>query len=421
MLITFSTIRHNKDYSLVDKIYIASNCYTKIVNKMIKLKLPDVGTTIFTIMSQLANEHNAINLGQGFPDFNPDEKLVSLVNEAMIKGHNQYPHMPGIPALRIAIADKINQLYSHSYNPDTEITVTNGATEALMSSILSIVHAGDEVIVIEPCYDSYVPCIKLAGGIPVFVSLTPPSQDNPAYSIDWQKVKDAITEKTRLIILNFPHNPTGLTLKSSDLDAIEDLIKDKEIFLIGDEVYEHIVFGHRPFLSLSTREFLASRSFVISSFGKTYHTTGWKVGYCSAPKALTAEFRKIHQFVVFTVSSPMQHAFAEFMKDPGTYLNLSDFYQKKHDYLYNGLLNTRFKPIKSEGTFFMLADYSEISLINELDFATELTKKHGVTLIPVSAFYKDSSALTSNNNLVRFCFAKKNETLEKALQVLSTI
>ncbi|MFV9474141.1 methionine aminotransferase [Advenella sp. RU8] len=388
---------------------------------MIKSKLPDVGTTIFTIMSQLANEHNAINLGQGFPDFNPDEKLVSLVNEAMKNGHNQYPYMPGVQELRFVIADKINQLYSHDYNPDTEITVTNGATEALMSSILSIIHSGDEVIVIEPCYDSYVPCIKLAGGIPVFVSLTPPSKEKPAYSIDWTKVKNAITDKTRLIILNFPHNPTGLTLKESDLDAIENLIKDKEIFLIGDEVYEHIVFDNKPFLSLSTREFLASRSFVISSFGKTYHTTGWKVGYCSAPKAMMAEFRKIHQFVVFTVSSPMQYAFAEFMKDPSTYSNLSNFYQEKHDFLYDGLLNTRFKPIKSEGTFFMLADYSEISSANEFDFATELTKKHGVTLIPVSAFYKNSSALASNNHLVRFCFAKKNETLKKALDVLSTI
>jgi len=386
-----------------------------------KSKLPDVGTTIFTIMSQLANEYKAINLGQGFPDFNPDEKLVSLVNKAMINGHNQYPYMPGIQELRFAIADKINKLYTHSYDPDTEITVTNGATEALLSAILSIVHAGDEVIVIEPSYDSYVPCIALAGGTPVFVPLTPPSKLNSSYSIDWNKVKHAITEKTRLIILNFPHNPTGLTLKSSDLDAVEDLIKNKEIFLIGDEVYEHIVFGNKPFLSLSTREFLASRSFVISSFGKTYHTTGWKVGYCSAPKKLTAEFRKIHQFVVFTVSSPMQYAFAEFMKDPNTYLNLSWFYQEKHDFLYSGLLSTRFKPIKSEGTFFLLADYSDISSAHELDFATELTKKHGVTLIPVSAFYKDSSALASNNNLVRFCFAKKNETLEKALAVLSTI
>lgn len=388
---------------------------------MIKSKLPDVGTTIFTIMSQLSNEYKAINLGQGFPDFNPDEKLVSLVNKSMMIGHNQYPYMPGVQELRFTIAEKINKLYSHNYDPETEITVTNGATEALLSSILSIVHAGDEVIVIEPCYDSYLPCIKLAGGTPVLVSLTPPSKNNPAYSIDWNKVKNAITDKTRLIILNFPHNPTGLTLNSSDLDAIEDLIKDKDIFLIGDEVYEHIVFSHKPFLSLSTRKFLASRSFVISSFGKTYHTTGWKVGYCSAPKALTAEFRKIHQFVVFTVSSPMQYAFAEFMKDPATYLNLSSFYQEKHDFLYNGLLTTRFKPIKSEGTFFLLADYSEVSVANELDFAKELTKKHGVTLIPVSAFYKDSSALASNNNLVRFCFAKKNETLEKALEVLSTI
>ncbi|MDY0272955.1 MAG: methionine aminotransferase, partial [Advenella sp.] len=348
-------------------------------------------------------------------------KLVSLVNKSMMIGHNQYPYMPGVQELRFAIAEKINKLYSHSYDPDTEITVTNGATEALLSAILSIVHAGDEVIVIEPSYDSYVPCIALAGGTPLFVPLTPPSKLNSSYSIDWNKVKHAITEKTRLIILNFPHNPTGLTLKSSDLDAVEDLIKNKEIFLIGDEVYEHIVFGNKPFLSLSTREFLASRSFVISSFGKTYHTTGWKVGYCSAPKKLTAEFRKIHQFVVFTVSSPMQYAFAEFMKDPNTYLNLSWFYQEKHDFLYSGLLSTRFKPIKSEGTFFLLADYSDISSAHELDFATELTKKHGVTLIPVSAFYKDSSALASNNNLVRFCFAKKNETLEKALAVLSTI
>ncbi len=388
---------------------------------MIKSKFPEVGTTIFTVMSQLANEHQAVNLGQGFPDFSPDEKLVSLVNEAMINGHNQYPHMAGVKELRDSIAEKMHTLYRHAYDADTEITVTNGATEALMSTILSMVHPGDEVIVIEPCYDSYVPCIKLAGGIPVFVPLSYSINKNPAYSIDWNRVEDAITAKTKLIILNFPHNPTGITLKEADLDAIENIIKNRNIFLIADEAYEHIVFDNKKFLSLSSRENIANKTFVISSFGKTYHITGWKVGYCCAPKALTAELRKIHQFVVFTVSSPMQYALAAFMKDASTYSGLSSFYQEKHDFLHQALLNTRFKPVKSEGTFFLLADYSEISSSNELDFTKKLAIENGVALIPVSAFYKNPSVVGSNNNMVRFCFAKKNETLEKALEVLSSI
>ena len=387
----------------------------------IKSKLPDVGTTIFSIMNQFAVEHNAINLGQGFPEFNPDEKLLNLVNEAMRAGHNQYAPMPGIPAFRNEIANKVKNLYNADVNADTEVTVTSGATEALMVAIQAVVHPGDEVIIIEPCYDSYVPCIRLAGGIPVFVQLNKPTSANPSYSMNWQQLKDAINKKTKLIILNFPHNPTGITLKQDDLNTLSEITRNKNIFLIADEVYEHIVFRKQTFLSFLTHPELRSKTFAISSFGKTYHNTGWKIGYCIAPQNLTAEFRKIHQFTVFSVPTPFQYGLAEFMKDPSHYLKLSDFYEKKHDLLLNGLKETKFKAIPSEGTFFLLADYSEISDQLEAVFAIKLTKEVGVGSIPVSAFYQDPKSEKANNQIIRFCFAKSNETLDKAIQLLKKI
>ena len=388
---------------------------------MIRSKLPDVGTTIFTVMSRLAIEHQAINLGQGFPDFDPDARLCDLVSRAMAAGHNQYPYMPGVAPLRQAIAEKTQALYGRSYDPETEITVTSGATEALMATVLAAVNSGDEVVVIEPCYDSYLPAIRLAGGTAVPVPLRAPTEDDPYYRIDWQRVRDAITSRTRLLMLNFPHNPTGAVLEESDLDALESIVRDTGVLLLSDEVYEHIVFDGKPHASLATRPLLAEHAFVISSFGKTYHTTGWKIGYCCAPRQLSAELRKVHQFMVFTVSSPMQFALAEYMQDPKPYTELSAFYQAKRDRLTAGLANTRFKPLPSPGTFFMLADYSEISKQSEADFARDLTVQHGVTVIPVSAFYQHPDAEASNHRLVRFCFAKKDATLDQAIERLARV
>lgn len=387
----------------------------------IQSKLPDIGTTIFTVMSQLAVDHKAINLGQGFPEFNPDEKLLDLVNQAMRAGHNQYAPMPGIAALRIEIANKVKNLYGADVNADTEVTVTSGATEALMVAIQAVVQANDEVIVIEPNYDSYAPCIRLAGGIPVYVQLNKPTKEKLSYSMDWQQLKDAINEKTKLIILNFPHNPTGITLEQDDLDTLAAITRDKNIFLIADEVYEHIVFGNKKFLSFLTHAELREKTFAISSFGKTYHNTGWKIGYCVAPVKLMTEFRKVHQFTVFSVNTAVQVALAEFMKEPSHYLKLSDFYEKKHDLLLKGLEQTKFKAIPSDGTFFLLANYSDISDQLEADFAINLTKEVGVTLIPVSAFYQNTESLEANNHMLRFCFAKSDETLNKAIELLKTL
>ncbi len=388
------------------------------MNTSISSKLPSVGTTIFTVMTKMAADFKATNLGQGFPDFDPDPKLIDLVTQAMKTGNNQYPYMPGDQLLRSNIAKKVATLYGHQYDENTEVTVTSGATEALMAAILAVVNSGDEVVVLEPSYNSYVPAIRLAGGIPVFVPLVAPGDEHSSYSVDWDRVGEAITPKTRLIILNFPHNPTGITLAASDLDALETIVADTKVLLLADEVYEHIVFDDKPFLSLSSRPSLAARTFHISSFGKTYHTTGWKIGYCCAPAPMTAELRKVHQFMVFTVSSPMQVALGVYTADPSTYLTLPAFYQEKHDFLYEELKNTRFKPIRSQGTFFLLADYSEISQDNELAFAKWLTQEKKVTLIPVSAFYRNPDDVESNHNLVRFCFAKKQETLKQAISVL---
>lgn len=387
----------------------------------LRTRMPGVGTTIFTVMSQLATEHNAINLGQGFPDFDPNPLLVDEVTKAMQEGHNQYPPMPGIPLLRQGIQKKVKDLYGYDYDSDTEITVMAGASEALMMSILALVHPGDEVIVIEPFYDLYIPVIKLAGGTPVIVPMSAPDENHSTYRVDWQRVRDAITSKTHALILNFPHNPTGINLADSDLDALEEIITDTGIFVISDEVYEHVVFDGAQHQSLCRRELLAKHSVVISSFGKTYHITGWKIGYCCAPAAITAEIRKLHQFNVFTVVAPMQYALARFMSDPTHHLGLADFYQAKQDRLFNGLAQTKFKPVKSAGTFFLLADYSEVSDLPEADFAKWLTVEHGVGVIPVSAFYRDPDSPEANHSLVRFCFAKREATLDAAIERLQTL
>lgn len=387
----------------------------------LKSKLPDVGSTIFTTMSKMAVDYDAINLGQGFPDFNADSKLLNLVSKAMSDGYNQYPYMTGVLELRQAISTKVHSLYGHSYEPDTEITITSGATEAIMSAILATIHSGDEVIVLEPCYDCYIPAIRLAGGIPVRVQMVAPSRGQSVFTVDWDCVKAAITNKTRMLIVNTPHNPTGSIFSDDDLNALENIVDSSDILLLSDEVYEHIIFDEHKHKSLASRPALVHRSFVISSFGKTTHTTGWKVGYCCAPKNLTAELRKVHQFVVFTVPSPFQHALATYTKNPESYLELSKFYEQKRNLLKNGLLKTRFKPLESHGTFFLLADYSQISNQSESEFSIWLAQHHGVVVIPVSAFYAESTASNANHSIVRFCFAKKDTTLESALDRLMRI
>ena len=377
-------------------------------------RLPNVGTTIFTVMSALAAEKNAVNLGQGFPDFDCDPALVESVNAAMKQGFNQYPPMAGIPALREAIATKIATIYGHRYDSATEITVTAGATQALLTAILCAVHPGDEVIVIEPVYDSYVPAIELAGGVPVFVQMQ--IGDN-GYSVPWDKVAAAVTPRTRMIMVNSPHNPTGSVLRESDIHALADIVRGTGILIVSDEVYEHMVYDGARHESLSRYPELAARAFIISSFGKTYHVTGWKVGYVAAPAALTAEFRKVHQFNVFTVNTPMQHALAHYMKDPAPYLQLGAFYQHKRDLFREGLESTRFRLLPSDGTYFQCVEYSGISSMPEEEFAKWLTTHIGVAAIPVSAFYRDGR----ESGIVRFCFAKRDETLRAALSRLARL
>ena len=372
-------------------------------------KLPQVGTTIFTVMSQLALQHRAANLGQGFPDFDCDPRLQEMVTAAMRAGHNQYAPMAGVPALRAAIAAKTARLYGHDYDPDTEITVTAGATQALMTAVLAAVREGDEVIVLEPAYDSYVPAIRLAGATPVFVQL---NRDD--YSVPWDKVRAAITPRTRMLIVNSPHNPSGAVFSAADLDTLEDIVRGTNVLLLSDEVYEHIVFDGALHQSLARRPALAERAFVVSSFGKTFHATGWKIGYCCAPKQLSAEFRKVHQFMVFAVSSPMQHALAAWLQDPQPYETLPAFYQAKRDRFRDGMAASRFRLLPCPGTYFQLADYSAISPESEEAFARRLTTEHGVAAIPTSAFYDKPE----ERGIVRFCFGKKEETLDRALERL---
>jgi methionine aminotransferase len=380
-------------------------------------KLPKVGTTIFTVMSALAVETGAVNLGQGFPDFHCDPALLDEVDRAMRAGFNQYPPMTGIPALRSAIAAKVLALYGAGYNADSEITVTAGATQALITAILALVRAGEEVIVIEPAYDSYVPAITLAGGVPVFVAMNPPGADGSNFSVPWDKVRAAITPRTRLIMINSPHNPTGSVLRREDLLALQDIVSGTDVLILSDEVYEHMVYDGARHESVARYPELLARSVIVSSFGKTYHVTGWKVGYVLAPAPLMAEFRKVHQFNVFTVNTPMQHALAAYMNNPAPYLELPAFYQRKRDFFRAGLARTRFELLPADGTYFQLVRYGAISKLSEGDFCQWLAREAGVAAIPVSAFYDQPS----ESGVVRFCFAKKEETLSAALARLATL
>lgn len=372
-------------------------------------KLPNVGTTIFTVMSALAAEHKAVNLGQGFPDFECAPELVNAVTADMQAGHNQYPPMPGVPALREAVARKIEALHGRAYNPNTEITITAGATQAIITAILAIVHAGDEVIVLDPCYDSYVPNIELAGGKAVRVPLTPGT-----FRPDFAKISAAITPRTRAILINSPHNPSATIWTAEEMRLLEDLLAPTDILLISDEVYEHMVFDGAEHESAARFPGLAARAFIVSSFGKTFHVTGWKVGTVAAPAALTAEFRKVHQFNVFTVNTPVQHGLAAYLQDPTPYQQLPAFYQAKRDLFRQGLQGSRFKLLPSTGSYFQCVDISAISDLNEADFCQWLTREVGVAAIPLSAFYGDGF----DQRVVRFCFAKKDETLHAALERL---
>ncbi len=375
-------------------------------------RLPKVGTTIFTVMSALAAEHKAVNLGQGFPDFACDPALVNAVTQAMQAGHNQYPPMIGVPVLRQAIAAKIETLHHHRYNADTEITITAGATQAILTAILAIVHPSDEVIVLEPCYDSYVPNIELAGGVAVRVPLTPGT-----FRPDFAKIAAAITPRTRAIIVNSPHNPSATIWSEADMLALQDLLAPTNVLLISDEVYEHMVFDGGQHQSAARFPGLAARAFIVSSFGKTYHVTGWKVGYVAAPASLTAEFRKVHQFNVFTVNTPVQYALAAYMANPAPYLDLPAFYQHKRDLFRDGLAKTRFKILHTEGSYFQCVDISAVSDLGEAEFCKWLTTEIGVAAIPLSAFYGNGF----DQRVVRFCFAKQDVTLLAALERLQKL
>lgn len=375
-------------------------------------RLPHAGTSIFAVMSGLANEVGAINLSQGFPDFPISGELIELVNKYMHKGFNQYAPMPGVPALREAIAAKAFDTYGITYDPQTEITVTAGATEAIFCVITAMIHPGDEAIIIEPAYDSYAPAVELSGGIVRYSSLQVPS-----YSVNWPEVESLVNNRTRLIMINTPHNPTGSILSAHDLKELDRITRNTNIVVMSDEVYEHLIFdGHRH-ESVCYYPELASRSFVIGSFGKTFHTTGWKTGFILAPAVLMAEVRKVHQFVVFASNTPVQHAVAEFLNKKENFMQLPAFYQQKRD-LFAGLVkDSRFKIIPSFGTYFQLLDYSAISDEKELDFATRITREYGVASVPVSPFYHDKQ----DNHVLRFCFAKTEETLVKAAEILCTI
>ncbi len=379
-------------------------------------RLPNVGTTIFTVMSTLAAEKNAVNLGQGFPDFNCDPALVDAVTQAMQKGLNQYPPMTGVPVLREAIARKVEALYGRRYNAASEITITAGATQAIITAILAVVHPGDEVIVLEPCYDSYVPNIELAGGVTVRVPLTPGT-----FRPDFDKIGAAITSKTRAILVNSPHNPSGTVWSAQDMLRLQEILAPTDVLLICDEVYEHMVFDGQQHQSAASYPGLAARAFIVSSFGKTYHVTGWKVGYVAAPAALSAEFRKVHQFNVFTVNTPVQHALAAYMADAKPYLELAAFYQRKRDLFRAGLQRTKFRLLPGEGTYFQCVDISGLAVpernLPEADFCLWLTSEIGVAAIPLSAFYGNGF----DQHVVRFCFAKKDETLNAALLRLQAL
>ena len=378
----------------------------------VETKLPAIGTNIFTIMSALATDKGAVNLGQGFPDFDCDPALVQAVTDAMTRGLNQYPPMTGIPSLREAVAAKIASMYGRRYDPVTEITITAGATQAIITAVLAVVKPGDEVIVLEPCYDSYVPNIELAGGTVVRVPLTPGS-----FRPDFGRIAAALTSRTRAIIINSPHNPSATVWSRGDMLRLQDLLAPTDTLLISDEVYEHMAFDGEPHQSAARFPGLAARAFIVSSFGKTYHVTGWKVGYVAAPAPLSAEFRKVHQFNVFTVNTPVQHGLAAYLTDPRPYLELPAFYQRKRDLFREGLKRTRFKVLPSEGTYFQCVDISGVTQLGEADFCQWLTTEIGVAAIPLSAFYGDGF----DQRMVRFCFAKKDQTLNQALERLARL
>ncbi|GAB3002127.1 pyridoxal phosphate-dependent aminotransferase [Cyclobacterium sediminis] len=377
--------------------------------KNLPSKLPYVGTTIFTVMSKLATDEGAYNLSQGFPSFDCSPKLSELVCHYLKNGYNQYAPMSGAPVFRESIAQKTADVYGTAYDPETEVTVTSGATEAIFCAVTAVVYPGDEVIVLEPAYDSYVPAIDLNGGIPIFVTL-----DAPDFKIDWEMVKAKISPKTKAILINTPHNPVGTVFSKEDLDSLADIIRDKDIYIISDEVYEHIVFDGGVHHSMMTHPELKERSFICNSVGKTYHVTGWKIGYCLAPAALTKEFRRIHQYITFCTVSPMQYALADFLKLPEHYEALSEFYQRKRDRFNEALRASRFTFKPSKGSFFQIVSYENITDENDYDLAIRLTKEIKVASVPVSVFYKDKK----DDKLLRFCFAKDDDILDKAAELL---
>jgi len=375
-------------------------------------KLPDLQITIFSVMTQLAIEHGAINLSQGFPDFATYPELISLVEKYMREGHNQYAPMQGVPALRERIAEKVFDMYGAQYDPASEITVTSGATESVFAAISAVVQKDDEVIIFEPAYDAYEPIVRLNGGIPVFLQLKFPN-----YSIDWNNVENVVNSKTKLIILNYPHNPTGAVLSTEDISNLSEIVKDTQTFIVSDEAYEHIIFDGLQHESISRHPQLSRRSFVICSFGKTYHTTGWKIGYCLAPEPLSIELQKIHQYLTFASNTPIQMAYAEFMQNKDLYLDLPNFYQQKRDLFLNLTSKSGFTPLACKGTYYQMLDYSQISDEPDLVFAKRLTVEHGVAAIPPSAFYHQKD----DHKVLRFCFAKKTETLDSAAEKLCRI
>lgn len=372
-------------------------------------RLPDVGTTIFDVMTKMANDHGAINLSQGFPDFDIDPKLISLVHEFMVKGHNQYATMLGVAPLRQILSDIIYNTYQHRVSSETDITVTSGATEGIFACISAFISPGDEVIVFDPAYDSYDPAIRLNGGIPVQINLT-----YPRFSIDWDQVRKKINSRTRMIMINTPHNPTGSILKKSDLEELEKIALQYNLIVLSDEVYERLVYDDEVHHSVLSLPGLASQSLALFSFGKTFHATGWKMGYVVAPEYLSREVRKTHQFIVYSVNTPIQYALAEYLKTPEHYTSLGKFYQEKRDFFLAQMRGSSFEPLKSEGSYFQVFSYRNLSDKPDVEMAEEMTKKHKVACIPVSVFYKDRT----DNRLLRFCFGKKKETLEKAVRIL---
>ncbi|KAG4069274.1 hypothetical protein HA402_012127 [Bradysia odoriphaga] len=375
-------------------------------------KLPNVGTTIFTVMSGLAATHQAINLSQGFPDYDCSDDLKAMVNEAMQQGHNQYAPMPGLIALRSAIAGKISHLYQQSVNPDTAITITPGGTYAIFTAIATCIRPGDEVIIFEPAYDSYIPNVLVNGGKPVLISLS-----FPDYRINWAEVRSKITPRTKMIMLNTPHNPTGSILQEGDIAELEKLVEEFNLLVLSDEVYEHLVFDGAQHHSILRYPAIFRNSFVTFSFGKVFHNTGWKMGYCVAPEHLMKEYRKVHQYLCFSVNTPMQYGLAKFLETPSHYLELPAFYQQKRDYFLALMKDTRFTPLASQGSYFQLMKYDRISDEGDKDFAIRMTKDYGVAVIPVSAFYEDGK----DDHVIRFCFAKKSVTLERAAARLQRI